>query len=98
MKCFYTEYVNHCLRFYSRHPNLTCYRSEVDKKNWLACDRALNSFEEKDKVMLIAIYNEGDSVMDNVNKTAKKLNINRNVIWKSINDLERKVAKYAGLI
>lgn len=98
MRTFYSEYVNHCLRFYSRYPKPNHFRSEADKKNWQACDNALKGFSDADRDMLITIYREGDTIPDNVYQMAKKLNIEQDNIWKLITELERKVAKRRGLI
>lgn len=98
MRTFYSEYVNHCLRFYSRYPKPNRFRSEADKKNWQACDNALKGFSDADRDMLITIYREGDTIPDNVYQMAKKLNIEQDNIWKLITELERKVAKRRGLI
>ena len=32
MRTFYSEYVQHCMRFYARHANPK-FRSDADKKN-----------------------------------------------------------------
>ena len=45
MRTFYSEYVQHCMRFYARHTNPK-FRSDADKKNWFACDSALKGFTE----------------------------------------------------
>lgn len=97
MRTFYSEYVNHCLRFYARHP-LPLFHSESDKKNWNACERALKSFSDSDRDIILTIYIEGDTIPDNVYQLAKSRSMEQDSIWKLINDLERKVAKRRGLI
>lgn len=97
MRAFYSEYVNHCLRFYARHPR-PIFHSEADKKNWNACENALKSYNDYDKAMLMIIYSEGDTIADNVYQLAKARNMKQDTIWKLVNDLERKVAKRRGLI
>jgi hypothetical protein len=57
-RTFYSEYVNHCLRFYARHERPK-FHSEADKHNWAACDSALKSFSDNDRAMLLYIYREG---------------------------------------
>ena len=54
-RTFYSEYVNHCLRFYARHDRPK-FHSEADKHNWAACDSALKSFSDNDRAMLLYIY------------------------------------------
>ncbi len=89
-KAFYTEYVSHCLRFYVRHLNPK-FKSDVDKYNWVACDRALNAFSDSDREALIEVYREGDTVANSVYRLAKSRGIKQEIIWNLIKELERKV-------
>lgn len=97
MKTFYSEYVQHCMRFYARYPHPE-YRSEADKLNWNACDSAMKCFNEKDKEILLTIYREGDTIPDNIYKLSTEKNIKQDNLWKLVNVLERKVAKRRGLM
>lgn len=96
-RTFYSEFVNHCLRFYARHPR-PIFHSEADKKNWNACDSALKTFSDSDGDMLTAVYSKEDAIADNVYQIAKKNGIKQDTIWKLIGELERKVAKRRGLL
>ena len=53
-RAFYSEYVNHCLRFYARHTNPK-FKSDADKQNWKACESAIGSFSDKEQDMLLCI-------------------------------------------
>ena len=97
MKTFYSDYVQHCMRFYARHPHPK-YRSDADKQNWNACDNAVKGFTDKEQDILMTVYREGDTIPDNVYKVSVELDIKQDIIWKLINELERKVAKRRGLI
>lgn len=97
MRTFYSEYVNHCLRFYVRHPNPK-FHSAADKNNWLACKDALVGFTDKERDLLTTIYREGDTVADSVYQTAKLNGMKQGTVWKLVNELERKVAKRRGLL
>lgn len=96
-RCFYSDYVNHCLRFYARHPKPE-FKSEADKLNWSACETAIKSFAPGDREMLLTIYREGDTIPDNVYQMSKSRGIKQDGIWKLIGELERKVAKRRGLL
>lgn len=96
-RTFYSDYVNHCLRFYCRHPN-PIFHSDADKNNWLACESALSKYSDENKIMLISIYSDGDTVPDNVYRVATEKGIKQDGIWKLINELERDVAKCRRLI
>lgn len=97
MRTFYSEYVQHCMRFYARHPRPK-FRSDADKQNWNACDGAMKGFTDKEQDILMTVYREGDTIPDNVYKVSVDRNIKQDTIWKLINELERKVAKRRKLI
>lgn len=97
-KPFYSDYVRHAMRFYSRNVTISYFKSEVDKLNWLACQKAINVFSERDKDILISVYQGFDTLPDNVYEVAKKYNIDQTEIWDMIKDLERKIAKRRKLI
>lgn len=96
-RTFYSEYVNHCLRFYARHDNPK-FRTEADKRNWLACDDAIETFSDSDQELLLYIYREGDTIPDNIYQLSKSKDMSQDTIWKLVNELERKVAKKRGLL
>lgn len=96
-RAFYSQYVNHCLRFYARYQKPK-FHSEVDKRNWTACKDALKDFSEQDREMLITIYRDGDTVADNVYQMSKDKGISQDTLWKLINELEYKIAKRRGLL
>lgn len=97
MRTFYSEYVQHYMRFYARHPRPK-FRSDADKQNWNACDSAMKGFTDKEQDILMTVYREGDTILDNVYKVSVDRNIKQDTIWKLINELERKVAKRRNLI
>lgn len=96
-RVFYSEYVNHCLRFYARHEKPK-FHSDADKNNWSACKNALDTFTDSERAMLLDIYRNGDTIPDNVYRISKEKGIKQDTIWKLINELERKVAKRRGLL
>lgn len=95
---FYSEYVRHCLRFYTRNLQQPRFKSDVDKNNWLSCASVLKDYGEKDCDVLVAVYSGYDTLADNVYEIAKKLGINQAIIWDMMKDFERKIAKRRGLI
>lgn len=97
MRTFYSEYVQHCMRFYARHSNPK-FKSDADKQNWKACDSALNGFSDNERDILLTIYREGDTIPDNIYKMCAERNIKQDIVWKLVNELERKVAKRRNLI
>ena len=97
MKSFYSDYAEHCMRFYSRYPHPK-FRNFVDKQNWNACDYAIKLFTNDEQIILMRVYSEGDTIPDNVYHIAKEKDMQQDRIWNLVNELERKVAKRRGLL
>ena len=96
---FYTDYVRHMMRFYSRTATIKPdYKTEVDKANWLTCKSVISGYSDRDREMLLSVYSGFDTLSDEVYQTAKKFSVNQSVIWDMMKDFERKVAKHRGLI
>ncbi len=98
MKAYYSDFVTHCLRFYSSHSKPNYFKTEADRKNWLAVHNALEGLDDSERAMILTIYREGDTIADNVYHLAKSKNIRQDGLWKLIADVERKVAKRRGLL
>ena len=95
---YYSDYVRHALRFYSRNLSQPRFRSEADKKNWFACQKALSGYSDRDKDILVAVYGGYDTLADNVHEVAKKHNLDQSIVWDMMKEFERKVAKRRGLM
>ena len=95
---FYSEYVRHCLRFYTRNIHKPQFNTEVDRSNWYACHRAIERYSERDKDIIIRVYEMRDTLADNVYEVAKSYDIDQNIIWDMLKEFEHSVAKKRGLI
>lgn len=98
-KPFYSDYVRHAMRFYARnHEKTPQFKSDADRQNWVACDKVIKKYNDMDRVILIYVYGAYDTLPDNVYEKAKEFKINQNIIWDTMKEFERKVAKKRGLI
>ena len=95
---FYSEYVRHALRFYTRNLSLHSFKSEADKSNWFACANTFKGCSDRDRDILVAVYSGYDTLADNVYETAKKYDMDQAIIWDLMKDVERKIAKRRGLM
>ena len=100
---YYAEYVKHAMRYYAKSmanamSEKPRFKSEADKKNWSACQSALNTFTETERNALVTIYAGGDTIPDNVYQISHDLSISQDELWNLINAMEKKVAKRRGLI
>lgn len=98
-KTFYSDYVRHALRFYSRNIDKPSkFKSDVDKANWLSCHGAIKNHPQKEQNILISVYSGYDTLPDEVYNTSKKHNIDQSIIWDMMKDVEHKIARNRGLI
>ena len=97
-KPFYTDYVRHALRFYSRNLIEPPFKKRADKENWLACDSVVKKYSDRDKDILVYVYGSYDTLADNVYAMAKKYSINQNIIWDMMKEFEREIAVARNLI
>ena len=97
-KPFYTDYIRHALRFYTRNLTQPKFKKEVDKENWLACNKVIRLYSDRDKDILVYVYGSYDTLADNVYAMSKKYSINQNIIWDTMKEFERKIAEERGLL
>ena len=97
-RTYYTDYVRHSLRFYTRNSVKPKFRSDVDKANWLSCHSVLEKYSEKDVEIIIAIYSGFDTLADEVYNASKKYKVEQNKVWDMMKDVERKIAHRRGLV
>ena len=95
---YYSEYVRHCMRFYSRNLHNPIFKTEVDERNWNACDSAVKGLTDKFKDILVIVYGGYDTLADEVYNASRRYSINQNIIWDLMKDFEKAVAKERGLI
>lgn len=97
-KPFYSDYVRHMLRFYTRNPNIEHFKSDVDNDNWYSCYEIFDQYSGRDKDILTYVYSCYDTLPDNVYEMSKKYDINQNIIWDMLKDVEKKIAIRRGLL
>ena len=97
-RTYYTDYVRHMLRFYSRNYDLHSFKSDVDKSNWLSCKSVLDTLSENDRDMLIQVYGGFDTLADEVFNTSREYKIDQNIIWDLMKKVENKIAHRRKLI
>lgn len=95
---FYSEYVRHALRFYTRNLSQPRFKTDVDKNNWFACANAIKGYSDRDRDILVTVYGGYDTLSDNVYETAKKHSINQAIIWDMMKEFERQIARKRGLL
>lgn len=95
---FYSDYVRHMLRFYTRNLSITQFKSDVDNDNWYSCHEVLDQYSSRDKDILVYVYSSYDTLPDNVYNISIAHNIHQNTIWDMMKEFERKIALRRGLL
>ena len=96
---FYSDYVRHMMRFYTRTANTKPnFKTEVDRLNWHTCEEVIKGYSENAREAFIAIYSGYDTLTNEVLEVAKVRSLRPSIIWDSMKEFERKVAKRRGLI
>lgn len=96
---FYSDYVKHSLRFYSRNcSEQPSFKTDADKNNWWACDIVLRHYSEEHRSMLLSVYSGYDTLPDEVYNASKKYNVNQTIIWDLMKKVEREIARERGLL
>jgi hypothetical protein len=98
MKPYYSDYVRHALRFYTRNLSQPRFNNDADKNNWFSCKSVMDKYSDSDQAMFVEIYGGYDTLADNVYETAKKYELNQGILWDKMKEFERKIAKRRGLL
>ena len=97
-KTYYSDYVRHALRFYTRnHPTKPIFNSDVDKNNWVSCDIVLSKYPVNYQKIFIDVYSGYDTLPGQVYNASKKYKIDQNIIWDRMKEVEKRIAKKRGL-
>lgn len=101
-KPFYADYVNHMLRFYSRHDGMIkqthTHEYEVEKLNYAAVDSVLSRVKDHEKELMVSVFITDDPVTHTVCSICPKLCITEAEAWKVISRITRLIAKERRLI
>ena len=96
---FYSDYVRHAMRFYSRNSlTVPSFKTDVDKENWWACHKVMSQYPMKTKQILLSVYSGYDTLPDEVYNASRKWHIDQNEIWDLMKEIERKIALKRGLM
>ena len=100
LKSYFTDYVNHILRFYVRRiDGDTLFRSEPDKLNYIAADRVMKKLDSRKREMIRYVYLQYSSnVLQNVRYISRTRGYDEKELWLLISDVTKKIAKERGLI
>lgn len=101
-KTYYTDYVNHMIRFYLSTPEGIDFRkrsySQASIDNWLAVQLVMRKTDEKDTEMVREVFGCGHYMPKAVDEYCKKTGAESDDVWKVLSKINSKIARVRGLV
>lgn len=91
-KSYCTDYVRHCLRFYSRYQTEPQFRTDIDEMNWRSAETVVTALPQEQKEIVIAIYGCKDTIADTIFNLAKEREMEQEELWGLVRKVEQDVA------
>ena len=98
-RCYYTDYVNHAIRFYLSTPerlDMTGKR-KADMENWIAVQSVWHFLKEDDRQVLTEVYRSHHRITEGVRIYCEKTGMDEQKLWNMITKVSAMIAKRRGL-
>ena len=98
-RCYYTDYVNHAIRFYLSTPNKLdmTNKRKADMENWIAVQGVFHFLKEEDRQILTDVYKLNHRVTEGVRMYCEKTGADEQKVWSLIIKTSAAIAKRRGL-
>lgn len=101
-KCYYTDYINHAIRFYLSTPDGLDLRqrsyTNASVQNWNAVQLVFIHLDPEDNAKLREIYGRASHLPRSVEAYSKEHGLDEEEVWKMITKVSSKIARVRGLI
>ena len=99
-RCYYTDYVNHAIRFYLSTPEALQMegKRKPDIDNWLAVQVVFRKLTDEQKQVLTEIYKLHYRLPEGVRMYCEKTGADENKIWVLVTKTSAMIAKSRGLV
>lgn len=99
-RCYYTDYVNHAVRFFMTCPDVvtTAGKRKADIENWMAVQAVFHCLKPEEKQMLTDIYKAHHKLTEGVRIYCQKTGANERKTWIFITKFTAAVARRRGLV
>lgn len=101
-KCYYTDYVNHAIRFYLSTPDGLNLKdntyTEASIKNWQAVQLVFLHLDPDDAAKIIEMYKMPSHLPKSVEAYSAAHGLDIEEVWKLITKVSAKIARVRGLI
>ena len=99
-RCYYTDYVNHAIRFYLSTPDsldMTGKR-KADMENWIAVQSVFHILKPEDRQVLTEVYKAHFRLPEGVRIYCEKTGEDEKRIWILVTKVVSAIAKRRGLV
>ena len=99
-RCYYTDYVNHAVRFYLTCPDAisTTGKRKADIENWMAVQSVFYNLKPEEKQVLTEIFKSHHRLTEGVRMYCEKTGTNERKLWIFITKFSAAVARRRGLV
>lgn len=100
-RCYYTEYVNHMLRFYLTCPDslkIDNVKRRADVENWIAVQSGLHCLSEENREKVLEIYRTNYNIPQAVADYCQKTGEDERRVWTLVTKASSLIARCRGLI
>ena len=99
-RCYYTDYVNHAIRFYLSTPESlrTEGKRKADIDNWIAVQAVFHGLTDEQKQVLTEVFKLHYRLPEGVRMYCEKTGTDENKLWIMITKVSSAIAKRRGLV
>ena len=102
VRCYYTDYVNHMIRFYLSTPTgldlQKRHYSSSSIANWSAVQMVFHRMDEKDAELVRGVFGCGHYLPKAVDEYCKKTGADEDEVWKVLTRVNARIALVRGLM
>ena len=99
-RCYYTDYVNHAIRFYLTCPEVltTAGKRKADIENWMAVQAVFHGLKDSDRQILTEIFKLNYRITEGVRVYCEKTGTDPHRVWMLITRTSAAIARRRGLV
>ena len=99
-RCYYTDYVNHAIRFYLTTPDTlkTEGKRKADIDNWIAVQAVFHCLSDDSRAIVEEIYKSSYRIPEGVQRYCIKTGTDPKKIWILITKTSAAIARRRGLV
>ena len=99
-RCYYTEYVNHMIRFYMTTPDTLTMegRRNADIANWLAVQDVMRTIRPEDKEKVLKIYSLDYRIPKAVEMYCEETGADKTETWRVLTKVVSLIARKRELV